>query len=52
MKWIDESDLPKLQSIQLGQYALTGDWRPSRIKMNGNYKNSLTMKSKNELIDE
>ena len=47
-KWIDDSDLPKLQSIQLGDYALEGDWRDDRKTISDepyNYKNTLTMRS-------
>ena len=47
--WIDDSDLPKLQSIQLGRWALAGDGRDDRktITVNPyNYKNTLTMRSK------
>ena len=44
----DDSDLPELQSIQLGKSALEGDERDDRkttIKAPYNYKNTLTMRS-------
>ena len=47
-EWIDYSDLPKLQSIQLGQWALAGDDRGDRETISDkpyNYKNTLTMRS-------
>ena len=53
--WIDDSDLPKLQSIQLGRWALQGDGRDDRKTINNspfNYKNTLTLRSKNEWNDE
>ena len=46
--WIDDSDLPKLQSIQLGDGALNGDGRDDRKTISYlpyNYKNTLTMRS-------
>ena len=46
--WIDNSDLPKLQSIQLGDGALNGDGRDDRKTSHEepyNYKNTLIMKS-------
>ena len=46
--WIDDSDLPKLQSIQIGRWALDGDGRDDRKTINNepyNYKNTLTMRS-------
>ena len=49
--WIDDSDLPKLQSIQLGGYALSGDARDDRETINDkpyNYNNTLTMRSEIE----
>ena len=49
--WIDDSDLPKLQSIQLGDYALEGDDRDDRKTISNepyNYKNTLTMRSEIE----
>ena len=49
--WIDDSDLPKLQSIQLGGSALLGDWRDDRQTIRNppyNYKNTLTMRSEIE----
>ena len=49
--WIDDSDLPKLQSIQLGDDALHGDPRDDRKTISDepyNYKNTLTMRSEIE----
>ena len=49
--WIDDSDLPKLQSIQLGDHALQGDNGADRqtiITEPYNYKNTLTMRSEIE----
>ena len=49
--WIDDSDLPKLQSIQLGFNALEGDDRNDRWTISTkpyNYKNTLTMRSEIE----
>ena len=49
--WIDDSDLPKLQSIQLAIGALLGDDRDDRKTINTepfNYKNTLTMRSEIE----
>ena len=49
--WIDDSDLPKLQSIQIGSAALDGDWcddRKTISKAPYNYKNTMTMRSENE----
>ena len=49
--WIDDSDLPKLQSIQLDRWALAGDWGDDRKTINNepyNYKNTLTMRSEIE----
>ena len=46
--WIDDSDLPKLQSIQLGLEAIRGDLRENRWTIRRvpyNYKNTLTMRS-------
>ena len=46
--WVDNSDLPKLQSIQLGEFALCGDGRDDRRTISDepfNIKNTLTMKS-------
>ena len=46
--WIDDSDLPKLQSIQLGESALNGDSRDDRKTIRTepyNYNNTLTMRS-------
>ena len=45
---IDDSDLPKLQSILLGSYALEGDGRDDRKTICDypyKYKNTLTMRS-------
>ena len=53
--WIDDSDLPKLQSIQLDWYALVGDARADRKTISNqpyNYKNTLTMRSEIEWVDE
>ena len=53
--WIDDSDLPMLQSIQLGWSALEGDGRADRKTINDepyNYKNTLTMRSEIEWSDE
>ena len=49
--WSDDSDLPKLQSIQLGRSALQGDGRDDRKTISDepyNYKNTLTMRSEIE----
>ena len=49
--WIDDSDLPKLQSIQLGYQALKGDCDDERQTISEepyNYKNTLTMRSEIE----
>ena len=49
--WIDDSDLPKLQSIQLGGVALDGDDRENRKTISDepfNFKNTLTMRSEIE----
>ena len=49
--WIDDSDLPMLQSIQLGDYALDGDGGDDRKTIRNppfNYKNTLTMRSEIE----
>ena len=53
--WIDYSDLPKLQSIQLATGALRGDSRDDRKTISDepyNYKNTLIMRSEIEWIDE
>ena len=53
--WIDDSDLPKLQSIQLSAWALFGDGRDDRrtiSKAPYNYKNTLTMRSEIEWVNE
>ena len=45
---IDNSDLPKLQSIHLDEYALQGDDRNDRKTISDepyNFKNTLTMRS-------
>ena len=50
---IDHSDLPKLQSIWLGFYALEGNDRDNNKTINEepyNYKNTLSMKSNHSLI--
>ena len=49
--WIDDSDLPKLQSIRLGSLALDGDARDDRETISDepyNYRNTLTMRSEIE----
>ena len=49
--WIDESDLPELQSIELAWGALAGDGRDDRQTISTapyNYKNTLTMRSEIE----
>ena len=49
--WIDDSDLPKLQSIQLDWNALQGDYDDDRKTIEDepyNYKNTLTMRSEIE----
>ena len=49
--WIDDSDLPKLQSIQLGPGGLQGDDRDDRQTISDdpyNFKNTLTMRSEIE----
>ena len=46
--WIDDSDLPKLQSIELGEDALRGDNGDGQKTISDepfNYKNTLTMRS-------
>ena len=46
--WIDDADLPKLQSILLGLSAFEGDNRDDRKTISTepyNYKNTLTMRS-------
>ena len=53
--WIDDSDLPLLQSIQLGDSALRGDGRDDRKTISNkpyNYNNTLTMRSEIEWVDE
>ena len=53
--WIDDSDLPKLQSIRLAPGALDGDDRDYRKTIRNepyNYKNTLTMRSENGGVDE
>ena len=53
--WIDDSDMPKLQSIQLGSWALYGDDRDDRKTINDkpyNYNNTLTMRSEIEWVNE
>ena len=49
--WNDDSDLPLLQSIELGYEALEGDGRADRKTISEapyNYKNTLTMRSEIE----
>ena len=49
--WNDDSDLPKLQSILLGDSALYGDDGDDRETISDepyNYKNTLTMRSEIE----
>ena len=49
--WIDDSDLPKLQSIQLEGYALAGDNGDDRWTISTepyNFKNTMTMRSEIE----
>ena len=53
--WIDDSDLPKLQSIRIAGTALRGDGDDDRKTINNdpyNYKNTLTMRSEIERVDE
>ena len=53
--WIDDSDLPKLQSIELATGALDGDDRDDRKTISNepyNFKNTLTMRSENERVDK
>ena len=50
-EWIDDSDLPKVQSIQLGYAALKGDDGDDRKTISEepyNYENTLTMRSETE----
>ena len=52
--WIDDSDLPKLQSIILSRNALDGDGNDDRKTISDkpfNYKNTLTMRSEIEWND-
>ena len=54
-EWIDDSDLPKLQSIELGSSALEGDGGFDRQTIEEepyNFKNTLTMKGEIEGVDE
>ena len=49
--WIDDSDLPKLQSIELDESALDGNHHDDRTTIEDepyNYKNTLTMRSEIE----
>ena len=49
--WNDDSDLPILQSIQLGDDALFGDGRDDRKTISDepyNFNNTLTMRSEIE----
>ena len=53
--WIDDSDLPMLQSIRLGSWSFRGDGREDRTTINDepyNFKNTLTMRSEIEWSDE
>ena len=52
--WIDDSDLPELQSIDLNSYALHGAYsdRQTISEEPYNYKNTLTMRSETEWNDE
>ena len=53
--WVDYSDLPKLQSIQLDSNALEGDYRADRKTIDKepyNLKNILTMRSEIERTDK
>ena len=46
--WINDSDLPKLQSIDLTWETLYGDWNDDRKTISDepyNYKNTLIMRS-------
>ena len=46
--WIDDADLPKLQSIELGGWVFEGDGRDNRKGISNkpyNFRNSLTMRS-------
>ena len=51
--WVDESDLPKLQSIQLGEYTFWGDWRGRNAIESApyNFRNTFTMKRRVEWVD-
>ena len=54
-EWIDDSDLPKLQSIRFAPGALFGDERDNRKTISDepyNFKNTLTMRSEIEWVDE
>ena len=54
-EWIDDSDLPKVQSIQLNSGALAGDSRDGQKTICNapyNYNNTLTMRSEIEWSDE
>ena len=49
--WIDDSDLPMLQSIELSEQALWGDDDDDRKTISNkpyNFKNTLTMRSEIE----
>ena len=51
--WIDDSDLPNLQSITLDKWALDGDGHDDRWTISDdpyNYKNTLTMRSEINLL--
>ena len=47
-EWNDDSDLPKLQSIDLGESALGGDDRAMINEYPFIFKNTLTMRSKSD----
>ena len=53
--WIDDSDLPKLQSIRLYNSALNGNYRDDRKTISDkpyNYKNTMIMRSDIERVHE
>lgn len=54
-EWNDELDLNRLQSMQLGIYTLQGDGTDRRKTIKEqpyNYRNTLTMRSEIERVDE
>ena len=54
-EWIDDSDLPQLQTILLDSWALCGDRRDDRKSIGYSpydYKNTLIMRSEIERKDE